>query len=73
MHTKIHPFCLCPHFAASSHGAICKASNMMIKNIEDAHISICMSRHFESCYIYFNSLRSAVITGITDVMIENRI
>jgi hypothetical protein len=73
MHSKNHFLCNCPHLGGSSYGAICNASNTLIKNIEDANISICMSRHFESCYIYFNSLRSAVITDMADVVIENRI
>lgn len=53
---------LCPYLRQSSCGAVCDAAvsvaeNNLIKDIEDADIKICTSRHFESCYLYYVILK----------------
>lgn len=53
---------LCPYLKGSSCGAVCDAAvsvaeNNLIKDIEDADIKMCTSRHFESCYLYYVILK----------------
>jgi hypothetical protein len=36
---------------------MCNAAIDFIKNIGDIDLSICLSKHYESCYIYFSKLR----------------
>jgi hypothetical protein len=48
-------FFLCPHLNVNTEGIICDAAKDFIKNIKDINIKTCMSRHFESCNIYFSN------------------
>ena len=48
---------MCPHLDGSRDGAVCHAADKLIKNIKDINVKICMSRHFEACYIYFSKLQ----------------
>jgi len=48
---------MCPHFKGTDHGAECEIARDIVRNVEGADIKFCMSRHFEICPIYFNSLR----------------
>ena len=48
---------MCPHLRGSSHGAECTVAMELIRNIENADIKFCMSKHFEICHVYFTSLR----------------
>jgi hypothetical protein len=50
-------FFLCPHLDVNPEGIICDAAKDFIKTIKDINIKTCMSRHFESCNIYFLSLK----------------
>lgn len=47
----------CPHLRGSNEGALCNVEKILIRNIEAADIKFCMSRHFEMCHLYFNSIR----------------
>jgi hypothetical protein len=49
-------FFLCPHLNVNTEGIICDAAKDFIKNIKDINIKTCMSRHFDSCKIYFSNL-----------------
>ncbi len=48
---------MCPHLKGSDHGAECTVANDVVRNIENAEIKFCMSRHFEVCHVYVSSLR----------------
>ena len=48
---------MCPHLRGNSHGAECAVAMELIRNIENADIKFCMSKHFEICHVYFTSLR----------------
>lgn len=49
-------YIICPHLKGSYDGAVCSSVNKLIKNIEDVTIKLCMSRHYEVCSIYRESL-----------------
>jgi len=56
----VHPdkiYLMCPHLDGSPEGALCNAAKDFIRNLEIINLKICMDRHFESCYIYFLSLK----------------
>jgi len=48
---------MCPHFKGTDHGAECAIAMDIVRNIENADIKLCMSRHFEICPVYFTTLR----------------
>ena len=48
---------MCPHLRGSDHGAECAVAMELVRNIENADIKFCMSRHFEICHVYFTALR----------------
>jgi hypothetical protein len=48
---------MCPYLKGTDHGAECAIVQDIVRNIENADIKFCMSRHFESCHVYFTSLR----------------
>jgi hypothetical protein len=48
---------MCPHLDGSPEDAVCNAAKDFIRNLEIINLKICMSRHFESCYIYFLNLK----------------
>jgi hypothetical protein len=54
---KLAKTIMCPHFKGSDDGALCTVSMEHIRDIENVDIKFCMSRHFEICHVYFNSLR----------------
>jgi hypothetical protein len=47
----------CPYLLGSSEGVMCDATVDFIRNIKDINLEICMSRHFERCYVYFSKLK----------------
>ncbi len=49
-------YIICPHLKGSYDGAVCSSVSKLIKNIEDVTIKLCMSRHYEVCSIYRESL-----------------
>jgi hypothetical protein len=53
-------YIICPHLKGSYDGAVCSSVNKLIKNIEDVTIKLCMSRHYEVCSIYRESLQEPV-------------
>lgn len=61
---------MCPHFKGSDHGAECSAAMQLIRDIESADIKFCMSRHYEICNVYVNSLKSryALKAGLHSAM-----
>ena len=48
---------MCPYLLGNSEGVMCRAAIDFIRNVHDIDLEICMSRHFESCHIYFAKLR----------------
>jgi len=52
-------FFMCPYLDGNPKGVVCNAAKEFIKNIENINLDICMSRHFESCHIYFTNLGEA--------------
>lgn len=49
---------MCYHLKGSSGGAVCGLINMQINSVEGGDVRLCMSRHYEACWRYHNSLRS---------------
>jgi hypothetical protein len=49
---------MCPFLLGSKEGIICKASGNLVREIQDIHPDICISKHFEMCYIYILSLQN---------------
>ena len=49
-------FNMCPYLAGSLEGAVCNAALTLLRNIDDIHPDICLSRHFELCYLYISRL-----------------
>lgn len=49
-------FSMCPYLAGSLEGAVCGAAFTLLRNIDDIHPDICLSRHFELCYLYIAKL-----------------
>jgi len=47
---------ICPYLKGSPEGALCAASEKLVKDLIDVDIKVCMSRHHEACSIYFCSL-----------------
>jgi len=54
---KLTKSVMCPYLKGSDHGAECAVAMDLIRNIENADIKFCMSRHYEICHVYFTSLR----------------
>jgi hypothetical protein len=54
---KLSGTVMCPHLRGTDHGAECAVAMELVRNIENADIKFCMSRHFEICHVYFTSLR----------------
>jgi hypothetical protein len=48
---------VCPYLLGNNDGLMCDAATDFIRNIKDINIEICLSRRFESCYIYFSRLQ----------------
>jgi hypothetical protein len=49
-------FSMCPYLTGSLEGAVCGAALTLLRNIGDIHPDICLSRHFELCYLYISKL-----------------
>ena len=47
---------MCPYLLGNSEGVMCRAAIDFIRNVHDIDLEICMSRHFESCHVYFSKL-----------------
>jgi hypothetical protein len=59
---------MCPYLLGNDEGLMCDVATDFIRNIEDINIEICLSRRFESCYIYFSRLQEMnVIPNLSDV------
>ena len=54
-------FTMCPYLAGSLEGAVCGAALTLLRNIDDIHPDICLSRHFELCYLYISRLHDVDI------------
>jgi hypothetical protein len=48
---------VCPYLLGSSEGVMCSGAMDFIRNIHDVDLELCMSRHFESCHVYFTKLK----------------
>jgi hypothetical protein len=48
---------ICPFLFGSADGVICKASGNRVRDIQDIHPDICISKHFEMCHIYISQLQ----------------
>jgi hypothetical protein len=46
----------CPYLIGSPEGIMCNVSSDFIRNIGDIDLGICMSKHYESCFIYIEKL-----------------
>jgi hypothetical protein len=47
---------LCPYLRGSNDGAKCCAADDFIRNIENITLKMCMSSHYEGCYVYISWL-----------------
>jgi hypothetical protein len=58
----IYPFLL-----GSTEGIICKVSGSLVRDMQDIHPDICISKHFEMCHIYISTLQeindAVVVSG----------
>jgi len=58
---------ICPFLLGNSEGTICKASGNLVREIQDIHPDICISKHFEMCHIYISTLQeindAVVVSG----------
>jgi hypothetical protein len=48
---------ICPFLLGSTEGVICKASGNLVRDIQDIHPDMCISKHFEMCHIYISQLQ----------------
>ena len=48
----------CPHFRGDIDGARCRLLDVAVRSIPDVDIHLCLSSHFEICYLYINRLRA---------------
>jgi hypothetical protein len=55
---------ICPFLLGSTEGVICKASGNLVRDMQDIHTDICISKHFEMCHIYISTLQE-----INDVVV----
>jgi hypothetical protein len=55
----------CPYILGNPEGLMCNAAIDFIKNIKDIDLSICLSKHYESCYIYFSKLREEDVIPVS--------
>lgn len=49
---------MCYHLKGSPEGAVCGLVGIKINSVEGGDVRLCMSRHYEACWRYHNSLRS---------------
>ena len=50
---------ICPFLLGSAEGIICKASGNIVRDMQDIHPDICISKHFEMCHIYISQLQES--------------
>lgn len=66
---------VCPLLKGGDEGAVCTVSGEFIRDIAGSNMKICMTRHFESCSIYFDGLRNTdinpIIAGIVCAQLVN--
>jgi hypothetical protein len=55
-------FSMCPYLTGSLEGVVCNAALTLLRNIKDIEPDMCISRHFEMCYIYISKLHEIDIT-----------
>jgi hypothetical protein len=49
-------FTTCPYLSGSPDGAVCSARAVLLRNLENIDVDMCISRHFEICRIYIEKL-----------------
>gem|GEM_PF-5264293 len=57
-------FTICPFLTGSADGGVCGAKTMLLRNLEDIDPDMCMSRHFEVCPIYIETLQELDVLGV---------
>lgn len=50
---------ICPFLLGSEEGVICKASGNLVRDMQDIHPDMCLSRHFEMCHSYISRLQDS--------------
>jgi hypothetical protein len=55
----------CPYLEGGREGAFCSTAGERIAAIPDTSIRICLSRRFECCHIYHESLKKEVASFST--------
>lgn len=69
-----HYIAVCPNLKGNAEGVRCSIANDFIKNIKDTDIKVCMSRHYESCPLYFCGLKALAEKSRTpDIRLELRL
>ena len=56
-------FVLCPHLKGSMEGSVCGVTNDFIKNMEGFTVKLCMSKRYETCSVYMQSLHNMIEYG----------
>jgi hypothetical protein len=65
--TMVHNKVICPYLLGNPDGVMCDAAVDFIRNIKDINLDICMSRHFESCHVYYSKLQELSNLPITEI------
>ena len=50
---------MCPYLLGNIEGVKCSAAMDFIRNVREVQLEICISRHFESCHVYFTKLKES--------------
>jgi hypothetical protein len=58
---------MCPYLLGSSEGVMCSAAADFIRNVKEIQLEICMSRHFESCHVYYSKLQELSTIPLSDI------
>ncbi len=64
-------FYMCPYLSGNDEGLYCKGCSLHVRNINDIDLEICLSKHYESCYIYFTALQNTVESEITGFLLKD--
>jgi hypothetical protein len=55
---------ICPFLLGSTEGVICKASGNLVRDMQDIHPDLCISKHFEICHIYISKLQEINVAHV---------
>ncbi|MFZ5906467.1 MAG: hypothetical protein ACOYVJ_03525 [Nitrospirota bacterium] len=65
-------FLTCPYLNGSAEGVLCRAASLLIRDISDIDLGICMSKHYEHCYVYYERLQEMALAEMVFPPCEER-